>query len=201
MGVGSCVGRAEAAARVGRGREEKGALQQGAEPSRGAARPAGDPASAATGDAGPIAQLALTGLPMGMCFPCPGESAPPSPDVVSTAALPRLRVRQPAPRAPVPGRGCGRPRAADTWAGGWARRRGPQSPPGATVVAETCGRAPGDVEVPPAGPGSPPPCRSPRLGYPELSRGGSGRGGSPSFSQTLAKLEVRRTQAYADGAV
>ncbi|XP_023387852.1 small VCP/p97-interacting protein [Pteropus vampyrus] len=28
---------------------------------------------------------------MGLCFPCPGESAPPSPDVVSTAALPRLR--------------------------------------------------------------------------------------------------------------
>lgn len=67
-------------------------------------------------------------------------------------------------------------------AGGWARRRGPQSPPGATVVAETCGLAPGDVEVPPAGPGSPPPCRSPRLGYPELSKGGSGRGVSVLFA-------------------
>lgn len=43
-----------------------------------------------------------TALPMGLCFPCPGESAPPTPNPVSKAASARLPA---APRAPVPGLG------------------------------------------------------------------------------------------------
>lgn len=92
--------------------QDEGALQQWAEPScsvgvgTGRARP--------IWDAGVTALFALTrlgregrsaALPMGLCFPCPGDSTPPSPDPVSKAAFPLLRVRRPVPRAPVPGRG------------------------------------------------------------------------------------------------
>lgn len=73
--------------------------------------------------------------PMGLCFPCPGESSPPSPNLVSQAASARPPARAartcsrdrrsgPAPRAPVravgPGGARRRPggRAGGWWRGG-----------------------------------------------------------------------------------
>lgn len=104
-------GGAEASRRARAESREEGALQQGAEPSRAATGRGGDWVTAAgPGRARYRAARTYrsgaggtsTALPMGLCFPCPGESAPPTPNPVSKAASARLPA---APRAPVPGLG------------------------------------------------------------------------------------------------
>lgn len=154
-------------------------------------------------DAGVTALFALTrlgregrsaALPMGLCFPCPGESTPPSPDPVSKAAFPRLRVRRPAPRAPVPGREAS---SRGHLSGSLEAVARAWEPAAGSLVVKTCGRAPKDVGILLAGPGPPPP------GLPTLVTQNCPKAAPGSFSLALtwAKFKVRRTQACADGAV
>ena len=150
---GRCRGAGWGVAGEGRGREER---RGGA--TRSPSRPAGAERAPQTWDPRLIAQFSRPGLggprsrppaaiPMGLCFPCPTEAAPPSPDLVSKAACPLPRVSPPAPRAPVPGgarreagasatrRAVGRGGAGRRAAGGdpasrdgWLRPEGPRRP-------------------------------------------------------------------------
>lgn len=135
--VGRGWSRGAVVGRCGRGAGRSRAAQSPSRPLRAERAPH-------NWDSGLIAQFARPGLgrsqeenppaaiPMGLCFPCPTEAAPPSPDLVSKTASQRPRVRPPAPRAPVPGGARRRPRAAapglavgSGGTGRGARRRGP----------------------------------------------------------------------------
>lgn len=138
--------------------EGRGIAERRGGATRSPSRPAGAERVPQTWDRRLIAQFSRPGLggprrsapaaiPMGLCFPCPTEAAPPSPDLVSKAACPLPRVSPPAPRAPVPGGarrearaaapgqavglgGAGRRAAGGEPAGrdGWLRPEGPRRP-------------------------------------------------------------------------